>query len=137
MTEPRECVSHSLPEGGAVSVFLFYCVQVVCGDWPEEQRDGIKRGPAQASSLSYPNDSQPACGVGLGPLDCDKLELCVRCCVSQTPFSFELLNNRYVRGSRGKKLGFFFLRVLTLFMGREAGKILVFYFFLVFYFLSR
>lgn len=94
---------------------ILLCPAGVCGDWPEEQWDAFNSDlPRPALSLSYP-DLQPGCGVAvqpvvvvvvvdthcLGPFDCDKIELCVRCYVWQTPFSFELLKNRYMRDTPG------------------------------------
>lgn len=45
-----ECVYHSLSEGGAVSLpfLLLRPLQVVFGDWPEEQQEVFKMGRAQA-----------------------------------------------------------------------------------------
>lgn len=62
------------------------------GLWSERP----SKGDLQASSLSHPQTRKQLVVLlclGLGPVVCDKLELCVGSCVWQTPFLFELLNN--------------------------------------------
>lgn len=107
VTGPLECGCHTLSEGGCCA-FLLFCVQVVCGDWLEEQWDAVKRGPVQTG----PPDSQPACGIAVfrsWPFRLQQIQIvCVVLRGADTLFRFELLNNRKViRVDRGKKLFFF------------------------------
>lgn len=129
------CACQSCSEGVSLRALLLFCVQVVFGDWPEEQRDAIKRGHAWGGSLSFFRlktslwcccASVLAFWVWRVWIFCQVLRL-AETIFSVQSFFLTATVSEGVRVGRGKKL-LYFTSFLFVFLNRKAGQSLVFYF---------